>query len=207
MKLKGLKAMSVGIILGGLVLLMASPAAYATTTAPGTTTTVPGTTSSGKSNCPPNKKPPPYPPGQCHLTVSSTSIQAGGTLQVSGSGFAANTLISFTLDPGSIAIGTLYSDSSGAVNGSITIPSSVSPGSYTDIKASGMDPNGFGYALWSDPITITNGTAAISATPASSHPALSTPVGLGALLLLLALGSGLVVNSRRRDHDGRGTSV
>lgn len=169
--------------------------------------TLTSTTSTSTSLCPPNKKPPPYPPGRCHLTVSATTIADGGTVQVSGSGYHASTVISFTLDPGSIAIGTLSTDITGAVNGSITIPSNVAPGSYSDMKASGMDPNGFGYALWSDPVTITKTGLGLAATSAAHHRSLTTPAGLAVVLLLAVLGSGLGVRSRRRDVHRHGTPV
>lgn len=156
----------------------------------------------GQSVCPPNKQPPPYPPGRCHLTVSSTTIAAGGQVQVSGSGFAAHTNISFTLNPGP-AIGTLLTDGSGTVTGSVTIPSHTAPGSGYVIKATGSDPNGFGYGLWSDPITVTKAGMALSATGAVHRRPLTTarPLGLVALLLLVALGSGAAVSSRRRDSN------
>lgn len=148
------------------------------------------------SKCPPNKKPT-YPPGQCHLTLSSTTIVRGGTVQVSGTGFAANTSVSFTI-AASIATGTLTSDQTGSVDGSITLSNSAGAGNYDWIKASGMDPDGFGYALWSDPITIINPKPASDATPVRRSTSSGRALYLVGLLGLLALGSGLAVRRRRR---------
>jgi hypothetical protein len=70
----------------------------------------------------------------CVLTINPTQLQAGGTIQVNGSGFQPNRSFPIFLDrgqPGQQNLGTATSNASGSFSGTVTLPASLAPGPHT----------------------------------------------------------------------------
>lgn len=72
----------------------------------------------------------PYPPST-GLTLSTTSVPAGGELSFRGTGFADEQLVTASLLSREIILGRFRADSQGVVTGTVTIPRSVEPGDHT----------------------------------------------------------------------------
>ncbi|HUI04500.1 MAG TPA: hypothetical protein VLZ77_13235, partial [Acidimicrobiales bacterium] len=102
----------------------------ATTTTGGATTTTEGaTTTTGGATT--TTSVPPGPP----LTLSSSSVQAGSPVTVTGTGFAPDETVDLALG-GPTAIGQTTSDDNGKISVAVTIPSGTNPGTYA-ITATG----------------------------------------------------------------------
>lgn len=101
---------------------------------------------------------PDYPPGQCgQMQVSSTTVVPGGTVTVSGSGFAPNSTVFIEIRPDGRRLGQVTTDASGAFSLTVTIPADTEPGRYR-LVAIGQDPSGAPLTL-SAGITVTSGNA------------------------------------------------
>jgi hypothetical protein len=76
------------------------------------------------------------------VALTPTAAAPGDQLQVKIEGYEDNTLVSITLEgvSGSIPLGTVTTDASGAATTSVMIPDGVNPGSYS-VKAVGADDN------------------------------------------------------------------
>jgi hypothetical protein len=76
------------------------------------------------------------------VALTPTAAVPGDQLQVKIEGYQDATLVSITLEgiSGSIPLGTITTDASGAATTSVMIPDGVKPGSYT-VKAVGGDDN------------------------------------------------------------------
>ncbi len=124
------------------------------------------------------------------LTIPTT-VSAGEVVSLSFSGCAANTAVTVSFD--SSRLGSLTSDSAGAVSRTITIPSSASAGSHT-VTATCANPAGA-------TLTVTQTVTVAAATASSALPftgANAVPVALIALGLCLMGGAATLVSRRRR---------
>ena len=75
-----------------------------------------------------------------YLTLSTSQVAAGGTLTVSGSGFAASSGVKITIESTPALLGSVTTDSGGAFSAQVTIPASYS-GQHT-LVATGTDAKG-----------------------------------------------------------------
>ena len=75
-----------------------------------------------------------YTPDDAAISVSPSSVAAGGTATVSGTGCAADVDVTITL--GDTEAATATTDDDGAFSASITVPTGAAPGPYT-IEADG----------------------------------------------------------------------
>jgi hypothetical protein len=73
--------------------------------------------------------------------VDTTSPVAGGTITVSGGGFAASTELRIELHSDPVLLGTVLSHADGSYSGTVVIPVDTVPGEHS-IVVSGLDPNG-----------------------------------------------------------------
>lgn len=73
----------------------------------------------------------PYPPPPPSLTLSDTTVPAGGELSFEASGFGPGQLVTALLFSHKIVLGRFTADSQGVVAGTVTIPRSVEPGVHT----------------------------------------------------------------------------
>jgi hypothetical protein len=91
--------------------------------------------------------------GQSDRLSTSRSASPGGSLDVSGSGFKADTVVNLALANRStgeaLDLGTLAADAAGVVTGSISLPDGLDPGTYT-VTATGVTGDGATRVLSTD---------------------------------------------------------
>lgn len=135
-----------------------------------------------------------YPPTSGDLQVSATVVSAGQSITVSGQSYCPNTAVSITLtrSPSGTPepVGSFTTDSQGNFSGSVTIPSTTSPGSFT-LKASGTSTNCSSTRVLSANLRVRSARA-LSTTGTNVLPWLL--VAAGAILI----GTLFVVTARRR---------
>ena len=160
------------------------------------------------SVCPPDQPGGSYPPGSCRLVVEPTTVEAGGTIDASGCGFAPGSRVMLVLVPTEkgkpTPLARLTADESGCIAvDDVAVPDRTKPGTYV-VTATGKDSNGRAYQLVSDPVTVTAPAAQIEASPVAhtvDDPSSPLLVLAGAAGLGL-LGSALSVRVRRRRRSG-----
>jgi LPXTG-motif cell wall-anchored protein len=131
-----------------------------------------------------------YPIQTGELTVSSggsptSSLQAGQSFAVAGGGFNPSTTVTITIDPSGAILGTATTDATGAFSATVSVPSSLSTGSYT-VRATGAGPSGT--LVLSQAVTVQGAASGLPVTGSSSTIALLIGISLlaaGALLVTL----------------------
>jgi hypothetical protein len=117
------------------------------------------------------------------LVLSPTTVTAGGQVNVSGTGFAADSQVQVTTQPDPELLATGTTDSTGAFSVDVTIPASFS-GEYS-IVATGVDPNGSVLVL-----TATLTVTASEVPPTSQAP--GSPIRGSDPIVLAIAGIGIV---------------
>lgn len=105
-----------------------------TSAAPTTTTTSSGATTT--STAAPTTTTSTTAAPSAAITTSTQAVQAGGTVQVNGTGWPPNTSVSFVLNSQPVNLGSVTSGANGSFSIALSIPSTVSAGSHT-LTASG----------------------------------------------------------------------
>lgn len=141
---------------GSVVITYDGPATTTTTT---TTTTTPGTGSSGAARA-----------GFGSEQSASTTAVAGGTVDVTGSGWELGSEVTATLHSNPVELGRVTASDSGAISASFTIPSTVSPGSHS-LVLTGTDIDG-------QPATVTLEVTVTAAGTGAGSPAAGQPAPL-----------------------------
>jgi hypothetical protein len=171
-----------------------SPAAPPTT-APGSAAGGPTTTVAGAtpSTTPATKAPTtttvhPSPttgvaPGSSPLTLTSRSVQRGGQVTVSGSGFVPGAQITITFHSARVVVGTTVADAQGHFSTTVVVPSDVATGTH-DIEAAGAARSGGRAVL----------VAQVRIMAPGNHSWL-LPALMVALTVLLAAGAGVVLTA------------
>jgi hypothetical protein len=133
--------------------------------------------------------PAPPPDVTCHLD----SVQAGGSLALSGHNWLPESTVVLTFQSDPVLLGTAQTDSNGTFQETVQIPADASEGQH-QIIANGLDQNGE-RATDSCVITVTAG-----AGPGGGVAFTGTNVSLGLIILavLVAAGLGFMVAGRRR---------
>ncbi|WP_217177061.1 FN3 domain-containing metallophosphoesterase family protein [Streptomyces sp. AC495_CC817] len=141
----------------------------------------------------------PEPEVPATVELGATSVVAGGTVSVSGAGFAAGAEITLELHSDPVRLGTVTADETGAFRRTVAIPASTPAGAHTLVA---ILPDGSEVRT---ALTVT--AAATGGTPGSGSGSTdgdlattgadSTPYVIAAGVLLV-LGLGLVVLRRRR---------
>ena len=142
--------------------------------------------------------------GTQSLVLSSSTVTAGGTVTVSGGGFAGASEVKITIQSQPVLLATATTAANGNFSVVVTVPTSFS-GQHT-IVATGTDPAGSLLVL-SAPITV-----ASSLPQTSTDPQLDRRSGASDPIVLAGAGAGIVVmtgllllaarRSRRRALDG-----
>ncbi len=131
-----------------------------------------------------------YPGEPSPLEVSDSTVSAGGTTTLSGSGCGADEAVSITL--AGDEIGSTTADSTGAFSAAVTIPSSTPAGTYTLAASCG------GSVVGTTTITVSgSGSGAESGSTLPFTGANVLP-GLGIGLGLVVAGGVLLWSVRRR---------
>jgi LPXTG-motif cell wall-anchored protein len=131
--------------------------------------------------------------GDGGLTISPTSVKAGGSLTVDSSGWKASSSVTITLHSDPVVLGTVNSDASGAVHSTVTVPAGTAPGAHT-IVATGSDAGGTPQEV-STNVTV---TAASSGGGGGSLPRTGAAVGALALVGLGLFGGGALLSRARK---------
>ena len=138
------------------------------------------------------------------LTSSGSSVSAGDVITISGSGFAADTLIEIVLYSAPQMVGTAQTDATGAFSKQVTLPAGLN-GAHT-LVAGGLGPDGNTRYLTTAlafPAAVSPVSAVTDSTSSASTSGLAitgAPVQQTALLggVVLTFGLALVLVSRRR---------
>jgi hypothetical protein len=132
-----------------------------------------------------------------------SSVVAGQTLTVLGTGFLPFSTVQLSLLPGPVDLGIVVTDGNGAFSRSITVPTSLVDGAYS-IVATGTAPDGTARNLVTA-VTVSGGTAVVTparpttpARPALAVTGFETSVPLAGGALAVLAGMGLLVGARRR---------
>ncbi|PRB03506.1 metallophosphoesterase [Microbacterium sp. MYb72] len=144
----------------------------------------------------------PEPEDPAKVELSAASVVAGGTVSVTGTGFAADAKLALELHSDPVSLGTVEADANGAFTRTVTIPASTPAGAHALVA---VLPDGTEVTA---PITVTAASTGEVVTPGgatggaakgdlATTGADSTPYIVTAVVLL-ALGLGLVALRRRR---------
>jgi LPXTG-motif cell wall-anchored protein len=133
--------------------------------------------------------------GQCGFVLTPTTVTPGSTVQVVGQNALPNELLIFTIN--GITIGETTADPSGNFSATLTIPTTLPPGTYS------VDTN-CGNAVSSQSLNVSsanadNGNAANDAGNLPSTGS-NTMLFLRWALALIAIGGLVVLGTRRRQH-------
>lgn len=135
-----------------------------------------------------------YPPSQCTVALSASTVTPGGTLSFSASGYTPGETAQGTVFSTPIVVGKWTANSSGVVSGSFTVPTSLSPGTHT-FQLAGLTSG----VIKSAQFTVVAGSSSSSTSGKSSLPFTGANVmplvGAGAALVL---GGGAAVAVARR---------
>lgn len=135
-----------------------------------------------------------YTPDDAAISVSPSSVAAGGTATVSGTGCAADVDVTITLGDSTAATAT--TDEDGAFSASITVPSGAAAGPYT------IEADGCSATVLSTTLTVTAaGTGGSGGTGGTTLPRTgsdSTETLLRVGVVLVAAGGLLAFAARRR---------
>ncbi len=135
------------------------------------------------------------------LTLDRNQVVAGGTVQVTGTGFAPGTDVRITIESTPVLLATVTADVNGAFVADVKIPNGFS-GQHTLI-ATGTDPQGSVRVLES-PITVGTKTATMPPTTTLTGGILvrgsdAQLIGLAAaLIVVVSLGSLALVRRASR---------
>ncbi|HVT78762.1 MAG TPA: hypothetical protein VHD87_17105 [Acidimicrobiales bacterium] len=132
------------------------------------------------------------------IALSSSNVQPGGTMTVSGGGFATGEKVRVTVASDPVIVGEPLADTAGFASQSFVLPSSVGAGSHT-ITLTGETSG----VTVSAPLTVTVAAAAAATTSTTLHTTIvrtGTSSGEQSKIAfgLLAFGLGLVLVARRR---------
>jgi hypothetical protein len=135
----------------------------------------------------------PYPPtNTCTVSTSDTTVQAGQTINITGSGFTALSTVDLTVD--STSLGSVRTDVHGSFIDTVTIPSTVRPGAHSVVADSGSLTCSFS-------LTAPHGVSPISVHRSHEPPLASTgfaTLTASVVAVVLLVGGGLLVVLGRR---------
>src|SRR5665213_2034478 len=140
-----------------------------------------------------------YGPNAPHLSTNVSTVGAGGSLIVTGSGFQPGETVSLVLGCTSVTLGSTPADSQGAFSTSVTIPASTPPGNCAIIATGNTSGSTSTTSIVVTSATTTGGTSTSGSSGgglAFTGAHLAAMAGVGAIAL--ALGGMLVFAGRRR---------
>ncbi|MEV4737305.1 MULTISPECIES: MSCRAMM family protein [unclassified Microbacterium] len=111
----------------------------------------------------------PEPEPKPALSLTASTIRAGGAIQIAGEGFAAGEVVAFELHSDPIALGSLTADQNGRLSGTLLIPASAPAGAHTLVAL------GAGGAIQASvAVQVTAAAATVPAAGAASGSATSS---------------------------------
>ena len=147
------------------------------------------------------KAPASVPAASAPLTSNDAdgALKAGQQVTLSGSGYLPGSTVELTVYSTPVSLGSAVVASDGTFSATVTIPADLVNGTH-HLVASGVDANGNTRYLVVE-VTVSGGTAVVTGTTTASGLAYTGFTALpfvGAGLLALLAGAGLLVASRRR---------
>ena len=133
-----------------------------------------------------------YPPSGESLTVSDSRVVVGESITISGGGADPGATVRFILHSDPVSLGSTTADSSGNFSAAVTIPSGTSAGTHTITAVSN------GVTLATISVVVAAGSSGSSSSGDLPFTGSSTLPGIGIGVGLIALGSSLLLLSRRR---------
>ena len=131
---------------------------------------------------------------EAELVIGASTVQQGGTVQVTGRGFASGEAVSLTLHSEPIHLTDAVADESGAFRLQVTIPTNAEVGAHTLIAVgadSGLTAEG-ALTVTAAPVGGGGGGDGLAGTGGT------VPIAAIAVLLLLLAAGGVLVLRRRR---------
>ena len=163
------------------------------------------------------------PPVVATVSVDATSVAQGGTVSVSGSGFAPNEKVALELHSDVIVLGEATADAAGSFSTSVTVPGTAPVGDHelvatgadsgrtasTALSVTAADPGtGGGSGAGGGTGSTGSGSGGGASSAGSNAGSLATTggafAGFGAVLagaLAIAVGAGLISRRRGRSAD------
>ncbi|WP_160318925.1 family 20 glycosylhydrolase [Arthrobacter sp. ERGS1:01] len=116
-------------------------------------------------------------PGATVPDVSANvgTIKAGGTVDLSLKGFAANTPVSLSLHSTPVDLGTVTTDANGAATKTVTIPSTIEAGNHTIVATAGAITASFALTVAPADVPTTEPTTEPTSTPTTDPTETTTP--------------------------------
>lgn len=143
--------------------------------------------------CPPTAQ---YPPSALGLQLSKTEVTRGESIQITGTCFLANTVVSIEFLPGPVSLGSAQTNAQGTFARTVTIPADATPGAHTIVASDGTNRLTATVSVLG--ITITRGdTSGLPRTGA----AFTIPFGIAGVALI-AVGTLAVLATRRKRAAG-----
>lgn len=133
------------------------------------------------------------PAGSGSLSTPSGAVGGlaqGSSVTLTGSGYAPNSTVSVYIYSTPTLLGTAVTDGTGSFSKAFTIPATLAPGSHHLVSA-GLDPSG-NLRYLTTAVTVAQAKGTLAWTGFETLPV------LGAGVLAVALGVGLIVVARRR---------
>ena len=146
-----------------------------------------------------------YGPGATTLSTNISTVGAGGSLIVTGSGFQPGETVNLVLGCTSVTLGSTTADPQGAFSTSVTIPASTPPGNCAIIGTGNTSGRTSTTSIVVTSATTTGGTSNSGGTSTSGSSGgglaftgahIAAMAGVGAIAL--ALGGMLLFAGRRR---------
>jgi LPXTG-motif cell wall-anchored protein len=139
---------------------------------------------------------PTYPPSIGGLSVSASTVVAGGSVHVSGSGFKPGSEATVTVRIGGVVVNsfTVTVGSGGDIAATVVL---AAAGTAT-IVVTGIDPSGATRVLTSVVLAASGSSGSASAGLPDTGASIGTPLLLGGALVLGGAGAILATRRRRR---------
>lgn len=141
-----------------------------------------------------------YNPTECRFVTDSPSATAGQTIKISGQGFTPGQVANFTIN--GIPIASAVADTTGGIDTTAVIPSSLPAGTYEIVVDScAGQPQVSSIDISGSSANAASGAASSGSTSGSLTSSGADPMPfVKAALLLMAVGGFIVLATKRRDH-------
>jgi hypothetical protein len=147
----------------------------------------------------------PYPPRPGTLTLSATTVRAGGSVSFTATGFRPSQQVAVVLQSFPVVLGHFRADGTGTVTGTVTIPRHTRPGGHL-FRVVGIPGRSLAARIWVLPSRTAPGGHANDDKPGgtASRAGLAEPDGTKNLALggtaagLVTVGGGALLAVRRR---------
>jgi hypothetical protein len=147
----------------------------------------------------------PYPPRPGTLTLSATTVRAGGSVSFTATGFRPWQRVTVVLQSFPVVLGHFRADGDGTVTGTVTIPRSTRPGSHL-FRVIGLPGRSLAAHIRVLPARTVAGSGTDDGKPGgtASRAGLAEPDGTKTLALggtaagLVTAGGGALLAVRRR---------